>query len=95
MLLVIGLSYTPKVSGILTCWDTWSRCTTWSNDATGLLWIRCQECCQCKGYYTGECRLIPATCSLSKKAFRCHCSGEHTGEKPLHCKSLANVILGC
>ena len=38
------------------CWDTWSRCSRWSNGATGYLWQSCPQRCQCKGYAGGNCR---------------------------------------
>jgi hypothetical protein len=34
---------------IKSCWATWSRCSSWSSIATGILWLRCDICCKCMG----------------------------------------------
>nr|ALJ03313.1 macin [Ruditapes philippinarum]APY18887.1 macin [Ruditapes philippinarum] len=57
-----------------TCFETWSRCSTWSSFATGYLWKSCEDRCKGLGHNSGTCVLKPAECSTSGKAYQCQCS---------------------
>nr|APY18889.1 macin [Ruditapes philippinarum] len=58
---------------IVTCYETWSRCTGWSSGGTGWLWKSCPDRCEELGYNTGTCRLAPSDCPLARQAYQCQC----------------------
>jgi hypothetical protein len=81
---------------IKSCWATWSRCSSWSSIATGILWLRCDTCCKCMGKAGGTCVLKPSTCVLSSQAYQCDCYSHHLSERrPSECDSASNLIDGC
>nr|CCC15016.1 mytimacin-2 [Mytilus galloprovincialis] len=55
------------------CWETWSRCTRWSNSMTGILWKSCSDRCKELGHTGGSCKLSKSNCPLSSKAYQCQC----------------------
>ena len=88
-LVAMTCSYFPKsteANGIGDCWETWSRCTSWSSFATGVLWQSCEDRCKCKGYVSGSCVETKSNCPFSDKAWQCQCSGTKTNaKKPSWC----------
>lgn len=64
-----------------TCFDDWSRCTTWSSGFTGYLWQSCQDRCVCLGREGGSCATVPNTCSWLPEGStieQCQCYGTGT-----------------
>ncbi|KAH3789378.1 hypothetical protein DPMN_167556 [Dreissena polymorpha] len=66
---------TEALQYIGNCYETWSRCSTWSNFFTGWLWQNCNDRCKSlnnrnKG---GKCVLVKSNCPLSAKAYQCQC----------------------
>jgi len=56
------------------CWDTWSRCSTWSYWGNGILWKNCNDrCIHDLKKSGGSCKLSPSNCPLSSKAYQCQC----------------------
>lgn len=78
------------------CYRTWSRCSRWSDIATGWLWVTCDECCKCKGQATGQCQMnYSDTCASDNKAYYCDCYGTLNGKKPKVCSSFSNFVDRC
>jgi hypothetical protein len=48
------------MKSISDCWETWSRCSTWSSGLTGIAWQSCPQRCQCLGWETGTCEERPS-----------------------------------
>uniref|UniRef100_A0AC35FKA1 Theromacin n=1 Tax=Panagrolaimus sp. PS1159 TaxID=55785 RepID=A0AC35FKA1_9BILA len=78
-MVLIAFIFVPKESianPITDCWNQWSRCSTWSSGANGILWDDCQNHCKCLGYANGGiCVEVPSICFLFKKALQCQCQG--------------------
>ncbi|KAI8782978.1 Mytimacin-6 [Biomphalaria glabrata] len=73
-LLCIGQLMTPTDGNVIgRCWDTWSRCSTWSRWFTGRVWLTCDGKCRELGKRGGNCVMTPSTCPLSSEAFQCQC----------------------
>lgn len=78
------------------CVRTWSRCSRWSNWATGYAWVTCDDCCKCKGKARGKCEMnYNDTCAGDGKAYYCKCYGRLNGDKPTVCSSFSNFFDGC
>nr|AFQ20833.1 antimicrobial peptide hydramacin [Hydra vulgaris] len=58
---------------LLGCWETWSRCTKWSQRGTGILWKNCNNRCKELGHSSGLCEKRRSKCRFSKNAWACIC----------------------
>jgi hypothetical protein len=71
------------------CWDDWSRCTPGVTQVgTGILWLNCQDYCDCKGYETGVCNEVDNTCWMmpeEKKIMQCQCQNKIKEGKGWQC----------
>nr|B3RFR8.1 RecName: Full=Hydramacin-1; Short=Hm-1; Flags: Precursor [Hydra vulgaris]ABE26989.1 antimicrobial peptide hydramacin [Hydra vulgaris] len=70
---LVALKPTGTQAQIVDCWETWSRCTKWSQGGTGTLWKSCNDRCKELGRKRGQCEEKPSRCPLSKKAWTCIC----------------------
>ncbi|KAH3782994.1 hypothetical protein DPMN_160920 [Dreissena polymorpha] len=55
------------------CYETWSRCSSWSSGLTGILWLSCPDRCKEQGHHGGSCVLVQASCSITGTAYQCQC----------------------
>ncbi|KAL9975828.1 hypothetical protein ACROYT_G013034 [Oculina patagonica] len=74
------------IDDIKECYDTWSRCTTWSYPLGGILWQKCNTRCKCLGREGGTCVETPSKCPLSNTAWQCQCHGTFNNPKAWWCK---------
>ncbi|CAL1541438.1 unnamed protein product [Lymnaea stagnalis] len=68
------MTHTSEANFVGDCWDTWSRCSSWSSFLTGKAWSSCQERCRQLGYRSGNCVLSSSNCPIARKAQQCKCS---------------------
>ncbi|XP_059164864.1 hydramacin-1-like [Physella acuta] len=74
LVLMATLPQHSDANGIGDCYETWSRCSEWSNFLTGILWKNCNDRCIELGYRCGNCVLVPSNCPLATMAYQCQCS---------------------
>uniref|UniRef100_A0A182YU75 Uncharacterized protein n=1 Tax=Biomphalaria glabrata TaxID=6526 RepID=A0A182YU75_BIOGL len=74
LLVSVGLLMTPSYGDFIgRCYETWSRCSTWSRRYTGRVWLTCEGKCRMLGKNGGSCRLTRSKCPLSRYSYQCQC----------------------
>ena len=68
------------------CFDTYSRCSSWSSTFTGWIWEGCDPYCKCTGYVYGECEKKSSPCIFGKKAWTCVCHGSKGPKQKKNCE---------
>ncbi|XP_059164888.1 neuromacin-like protein [Physella acuta] len=74
LVLMATLPQHSDANVIGSCWDTWSRCSQWSNFFTGKAWLNCNDKCKSLGKRGGTCVLTPSTCPIARQAYQCRCN---------------------